>query len=282
MLSRLTAKALAIALVLFALPVIAQEQKRDYHPKDGPTQVRLNEQATLSIPSGYVFLDSVDSKALLRDWGNFPGDNTLGMVLPKAESENWALVFDYNGVGYVRDDDAKDWNADDIMESMRATNAENNERRRAAGIPEFTLRGWLEKPHYDAGAHKVTWSTILDDNHGQTANFKTLTLGRHGYVGMTMVTGAADLANDRTHVHAILTGLSFVDGSRYSDFNVGTDTVAAVGLTALIAGAAAKAGFFGKIGAVLLPLIFALKKFAIYIAIAAGAGLWGLIKRLRS
>lgn len=272
----------ALAIVSLAVPATAQQSKHTYHPKEGPTQIHLNEHAVLSVPDGYVFLDAEDGKALLREWGNFPGDNTLGMVLPQRREENWALVFDYNSIGFVRDDDAKNWDADELMESMKGGNAADNERRRTAGVPEFTLRGWLEKPNYDAASHKVTWATILVDGQGETANFKTLTLGRHGYVGMTMVTGASDLAADRTHVHTILSGLSYVEGSRYSDFNVGTDTVAAVGLTALIAGAAAKAGFFGKIAAVILPLLLVLKKFAIYIAIAAGAGLWGLIRRLRS
>jgi uncharacterized membrane-anchored protein len=273
---------LAVAVVMLLAPASAQEQKRTYNPKDGPAQIRLNQHASLAVPEGYLFLDTEDAKALLREWGNFPGDNTLGMVLPQGRDENWALVFDYNNDGYVRDDDAKSWDADEIMASMRESNKESNERRRAAGIPDFTLRGWLEKPHYDAAIHKVTWSTILDGSDGETVNFKTLTLGRHGYIGMTMVTGAGALAKDRSHVQTILAGLTYVEGSRYSDFNSATDTVAAVGLAALVAGAAAKAGFFGKIAAVVLPIVFAAKKFLVYIMIAVGAALWGIFKRRRS
>ena len=72
---------------------------------------------------------------------------------------------------------------------------------------------------------------------------------------------------------------NFNPGYRYSDFDPSVDEVAAYGIAALVAGkVASKAGLFAKLGVLLL----ALKKFWIFIVIAAGALVSRLFKRAKS
>ena len=73
----------------------------------------------------------------------------------------------------------------------------------------------------------------------------------------------------------LLNVAAFNEGYRYEDFNEDTDRMAAYGLGALVAGGiAAKAGFFAKLGALLL----AFKKFIVMGLVALGAFLAKLFR----
>jgi uncharacterized membrane-anchored protein len=64
--------------------------------------------------------------------------------------------------------------------------------------------------------------------------------------------------------------MNFVEGKRYANFNSTTDQVAAVGLSALIAGAAFKSGLLAKLWAFLIPVVIMAKKLIVFIVIAIG------------
>ncbi len=142
------------------------------------------------------------------------------------------------------------------------------------GFDALTVRGWEEKPHYDKANNKVVWAISADDSQGTSVNYNTLALGRHGYMSMNLVADLAQLPELKPHAVTLLSNLNFVEGKRYADFNSTTDKVAAVGLAALVAGAAFKSGLLAK----LLLLIVAFKK-VILIAVAGGAAwIWKLMK----
>ena len=65
-------------------------------------------------------------------------------------------------------------------------------------------------------------------------------------------------------------GDSFGVKKRYADFDSTTDKVAAVGLSALIAGAAIKSGLFAKLWGFIIPLVIAGKKLLMLLVIALG------------
>jgi uncharacterized membrane-anchored protein len=132
------------------------------------------------------------------------------------------------------------------------------------------IRGWEEKPRYDKQANKVVWAISAQERESVGVNYNTLALGRQGYLSMNMVGSLEDLPALKPHVSLLLSNVEFVEGKRYTDFNSATDKVAAVGLTALIAGAAIKSGLFAKLWGVIIPLLVAGKKLLMLLVIALG------------
>lgn len=286
---KITLKGLVtITIAFLAIPVFSQQQDKgkelQLRWQDGPSDVNLIGQAVLKLPEGYKFLNAEQTKEALRRSGNFPSDNTLGLIVPIKKQAPWFAVLTYHPVGYVKDDDAKNWNAEELLTAVKEGTEHDNKQRKEMGFPPISIVGWEEKPHYDSTTNKVIWAIAAKDNTANAStvvNFNTLSLGRQGYIGMNMVTGLNELAQQKQDVQILLGQLNFVDGKRYADFNSNTDTIAAVGLAALVAGAAAKLGFFGKLGAFLLPIFLVLKKFIVYIVIAIAAIGWALFKKFR-
>jgi uncharacterized membrane-anchored protein len=141
------------------------------------------------------------------------------------------------------------------------------------GIGEIQITGWIQPPKYEAGAHQVVWSVGVREKGATPSaadgiNYKTLVLGREGYMSMNLVTDQAHLEALRPAVGTLLDGLTFNQGKRYADFNSGTDHVAEFGLAALIAGVAAK-----KLGLLALIAAFVVKFSKVIIVAAVGLAL---------
>jgi uncharacterized membrane-anchored protein len=246
--------------------------------KQGPAEVKLGNQAALKLPEGYVFVPPKEGGRILSAMGNRPGENLLGLVFP-SDDNNWFLVARFEKSGYIKDDDAKDWDADELLASVQEGTAEVNAERRARGIPEVEVVGWVEKPTYDPSQHQLVWSLSSKEKGAptsaeQTINYKTLALGREGYVSMNLVADLGAIEGLKPVAKNLLAGLHFNDGKRYADFDETTDEVATYGLAALVGGVAAKKlGLFALIG-----VFFA--KFGKLIVLAAagalgvGAKLW--------
>ena len=271
-----------LALSPGCLAQAAEEQAPVFNWQPGPASIPLQDQAVLKLPQGYSYLASAQAIDLLRRMGNSPSDNTLGLVISNKDEGKWFLVLSYYPSGYIKDDDAKDWDAGGMLKAMQEGTAADNARRKQMGISEMFLTGWAEKPHYDKTSNKLVWAVSNKTSkaeEGEGVNFNTLSLGRHGYISMNMVTDLGALPQYKPQVQTMLAGLEFVQGKRYAEFNSATDKIAAVGLTALVAGTAAKLGLFSKLGAFLLPILLAAKKFLVAIVIALGALVSRLFKR---
>jgi uncharacterized membrane-anchored protein len=263
---------LVMALIFFPSMARAEEKAEQLSWQAGPTEVRLSDQATLRLPEGYRFLDREQTLTVLRQMGNFPSGSELGLVT-STNKEGWFVVVEYIDAGYVKDDDAANWNADELFAAIKEGTENDNKQREEQGFPPLVLLGWEEKPRYDAQAHKVVWAISSKSQERTGVNYNTLALGRHGYMSMNMVGRLQDLPQLKPHTQTLLNNLNFVEGKRYADFNSSTDKVAAVGLAALIAGAAFKSGILAKLWAFLIPLIVAGKKLIILLVVAIGAWL---------
>ncbi len=244
----------------------------------GPVEVPVAGQATLKVPEGYGFVPGPEARQLLRAMGNQPGEEEQGMIYPLADQNaEWFVVVSYISAGYVKDDDARDWKADELLSSIREGTEEDNEERKARGLPEMEIIGWAEKPQYDAATHRLVWSVSSRDKGAPASdvpgiNYNTLALGREGYISMNLVTDLNAVEALKPTAHLFLSGLDFSQGKRYADFNSSTDKVAEYGLAALVAGVAAK-----KLG--LLAVIAAFfVKFAKVIGVAVIAAFGGLAK----
>ena len=241
----------------------------------GPAAIALRNQAHLQLPAGYLWIPQPAAGQLMQAMGNRTDDSLVGTIYPAGEGE-WFVVVQFVQEGYIKDDDAKDWNADELLSSLREGTEAANEERAKRGIEAIEVVGWAQTPQYDTATHRLVWSALTrgkgDTSGTQGVNYNTYALGREGYISLNLVTAANALEKYKPEAMALLGALQYDEGKRYADFNSSTDKVAAYGLTALVAGAAAK-----KLG--LLAVIAAfLAKFAKVAVVAGGAAIWGFAK----
>jgi uncharacterized membrane-anchored protein len=168
------------------------------------------------------------------------------------------IVVDWKKEGYVRDGDAKEWQADTLLQSLKDGTEEANKDRVARGHTALDITGWIEPPAYDAQTHRLVWSLAATRRGApagqpQTVNYNTYALGREGYFSLDLLTDSARVDADKAAVRELLGTLEFSQGKRYEDFNVSTDKVAAYGLAALVGAVAVKKlGMLAVIGAFLI------------------------------
>jgi uncharacterized membrane-anchored protein len=276
------------ALFGFGLPAMAEEEAGEQHTiageevPEGPTFnyqtgniVLPNKVATLHLAGNYRYLDAAETEKLLVAWGNEPGNDTQGAIVPNEvdpmDTEGWAVILTYLDDGHVDDADAAEIDYDDMLKDMKAGTEENNEARTQNGYQAVHLIGWAEKPHYDAAAKKLYWAKELNFEGSElhTLNYDVRVLGREGVLSMNAVASMNQLEQIRRDMKPLIQVAEFNEGHRYAEFNSKTDRLAEYGLGALIAGGvAAKLGLFAKLGALLL----AFKKF-IFIGLVAAGGL---------
>lgn len=250
---------------------------------EGPSKIELIDQATFSLPQGYGFVPAAAAARYLRALGNVIDDKSLvGVIVPTTKGGDWFATVEFKKEGYVRDDDARDWKADDMLQSLREGTEQANASRKERGIPEIEVGGWAEAPTYDSTTHRLLWSLIVRDkgavaNDAKTGvNYRTLALGRDGYLTLTLVTDLSSLAVDKPIANDLLADIDYRQGKRYADFTASTDHVAEYGLAALVVGVAAK-----KIGLIAVIAAFAAKFFKIGLlaVLAFGAAIKRFFKR---
>ena len=183
---------------------------------------------------------------LLKAMGNTVDPHLVGVVFP-GHDENWLMVVQFEKAGFIREDDARDWNVDELLKSVREGTERGNQQRHALGLPEIEVTGWAEKPRYDAKTHRLVWAVAAHDRgpdsdkaSAQGVNYNTYVLGRDGYFKFNLVTDLKDLATQQATADAVISSLSYVEGKRYSDFVPSSDPVADFSITALVAGIAVK------------------------------------------
>jgi uncharacterized membrane-anchored protein len=242
----------------------------------GPADIKLIDQALLKLPQGMSYIPAAEGGRLLVAMGNRAGDGLLGLVLSPSAGD-WFVVMRFAKSGYIKDDDARDWKTDELLSGLKEGTEDANKERRARGIAEIEVVGWVEAPKYDAATHRLVWSLESKDKLAPLeaeggVNYNTYALGRDGYISMNLVTGMKQIQAEKPIAHALLASLQYNGGKGYGDFDSATDHVAEYGLAALVGGIAAK-----KLGLFALILAFILK-FAKVIGIAVVAGGAGLAK----
>jgi uncharacterized membrane-anchored protein len=244
----------------------------------GPKDVPVAAQAVLHLPAGYIFIPQPEAGQLSLALGNNNSPRLIG-IATAAESGGWLAYLDYIGDGHVKDDDAKTWNADELLQSLKDGTDSANEDRINRGFSALEVGGWVEAPAYDAASHRLVWSALVKQKgstDGGSANYNTYALGRDGHFELNLVTGIDKVEAQKVHAKELLASLQFNEGKRYEDFDPKTDRLAEYGLAALIGGVAAK-----KLGVLAIAAAFAAKFFKLIAigAIALVAGLRSLFKR---
>ncbi|WML33927.1 DUF2167 domain-containing protein [Clostridium sp. OS1-26] len=242
---------------------------------EGPKTVDVgSDLAKLDLPDEYVFANGEDAKKLMKQMDNSVTGREQGIVFSKDTKQNWFVLFEFDPIGYVRDNDAKKINADKLLEEIKKGTEKDNEKRKQKGTPTLDIIGWDEKPHYDDKSHNLVWSVLSNSEGEKIVNYNVRILGRGGVTEVTLVAGKDEMEKVKPQLDTIISKYSYKEGKKYTDYIKG-DKVSELGLTALIAGgagaAAAKTGLLAK-----LLLIF--KK--IWIVVILGIG--GLFKKIIS
>ncbi|HKX26174.1 MAG TPA: DUF2167 domain-containing protein [Blastocatellia bacterium] len=248
----------------------------------GPATVKLIDEGSLSLPEGYLFTPQKEAAALMLAMGNRTDSDFVGLIFTVNDDLRWFIEVSFTRSGYVRDDEAKNWNAEDLLIDVKRGTEAANQERVARGFPAVEVVGWIECPNYDANRHLLIWSMLAKDRgatpeEGQVVNYNTYALGRNGFFKLTLVTPDSSIADDQAHAQKMLESLHYDSSKRYEDFVEGRDNVATYGIAALVAGAVAK-----KTGFLAVILIFLAKiwKVAIFAALAFLAKFKGFFANL--
>lgn len=221
----------------------------------GPAVVPLGKAAELKLPADYQFIgpDSLDRFYELTQ--NVRSGKEVGVVM----APGWMLFFDYDDIGYVKDDDKDKLDADALLKTMSEGQEAANADRKRRGWDELKLQGWATPPHYDRQTNNLKWAINLSSSRDGFQevwiNESIRLLGRGGVMNVTIAADKATFKQAERETDRLLAqDFNYVAGQKYSEFQAG-DKVAAYGLSALVLGGAgvmaAKAGLLGKFGAML-------------------------------
>jgi uncharacterized membrane-anchored protein len=242
---------------------------------------------TLHLGNNYYFLPADEAKrVLIEAWRNSPESvsDTMGLVFPAGKSftdDTWSAVISYSNDGYVSDSDAKTADYGELISQERSDEGDINAKRKEEGLDPIHVVGWAQAPSYDPKTHTMVWARQLHigQETDDTLNYDVRSLGRRGVLSMNMLSTMSQLPAIRTAAAQFQQVAQFDPGSRYVDYQSGSDKKAEYGLAGLVAAGigvavAQKLGFLG------LALLFLKKAIVFVIAGATGALAW--LRRLFS
>src|SRR6185503_7529679 len=209
--------------------------------------------AEIAVPKGYQFTGKEGTESLMKSMGNLTTGREAGFLAPESVFDDkakhtWFVVFEFNPIGYVKDDEKNSIDAPKLLAQMQEGNKRSNEMRVKEGLPELELTGWAVPPHYDQETNNLEWGLMLKSKSGhQSVNYEVRLLGRSGVMETTLVLAPDDLETALPQFRGLLKEYAFKSGQKYAEYRQG-DQIAKYGLTALIAGGAvagaAKLGLF--------------------------------------
>lgn len=235
--------------LLVALPlsfaVLGQEPSiDDIDWQVGPSEGDIGGKASISVPQGYLFMDGANTKRFMELSQNLSDGNEY---LFAPEDFRWFSVFQFNPVGYVKDDEELDSGA--LLSSVTAGNAEANAERKKLGWNTLSVSGWRFEPRYDTTTNLLEWAFLAQDDISKELiiNYNTRFLGRTGIMEVVLVADPQTLDSAVAEFKSAASNFGFNQGERYAEFRDG-DRIAEFGLAALVAGGVAavatKKGFW--------------------------------------
>jgi uncharacterized membrane-anchored protein len=242
---RRTILSVAIFLLL-AASVSAQAPDSDsLQWQAGPSLGNIGGIASVRVPLGYVYLDGNNARKLLEKMENPTSGAECGMIL--SDSLGFFVVFEFDDVGYVRDDEKNSLDAAAMLESIKKGTEQSNEERRRRGWAEIKVLGWEQPPRYNEATHNLEWSIRGESKESVVINHFTRVLGRKGVMSAVLVCDPDQMAGLMPEFYSIMGSFGYNEGQRYAEVGP-NDKIAKYGLTALVTGGAAavaaKSGLF--------------------------------------
>jgi uncharacterized membrane-anchored protein len=199
----------------------------------GPSVGDLGDTGQVKVPEGYLFADAKDTRTIMEANHNPITGREMGFVAPAGE--DWFAVFEFDDVGYVKDDEKDSLDANALLDSIKQGTEAGNVERRKRGWATMTILGWQTPPRYNDLTHNLEWAIKGESEGDPVVNHNTRILGRGGVMEVTLVVDPTRLAETMPKFKAMLDGFEYKQGHKYAEFRAG-DRTAAYGLTGLIVG----------------------------------------------
>ena len=225
------------SLVLASSPSFsADTSKSKLNVIHGPARATMETVAQLEVPEGYAFFDGKSTRAMMKENGEPVSGQEVGLLIPT--NEEFSVFFEFNKIGYVKDDDKDKLDADKLLASIKKGNDAANKERVRNGNAPLEIVGWEQPPKYDPTTHNLEWAIRATSQGRPILNYNTRLLGRKGVMEVVLVIEPDKLNETMPAFRNLLSNYSFQTGERYAEFRKG-DKVAKVGLAALVVGGAA-------------------------------------------
>ena len=165
------------------------------------------------------------------------------------------VFLDYRDDGYVKLDDWKNVNSNNLLSQLREIAKANAIYLKEKNLDYVNKIDWIYKPTLNQENKSVSYSYKVDWNSGQQSmESKNLILGKKGYLESAFVVEYKkdiDLKYESDFSKDFVNGVIFNEGFKHSDYKPG-DKIAAAGIGGLVAGslgvkALAKTGVLAKL-----------------------------------
>jgi uncharacterized membrane-anchored protein len=120
----------------------ADDQQKSNQPPiqwaKGPMTASLGDIAAIDIPKGYLFADGSGARKFLELTHNPSDGSELGIIVPQSNNETWFVLFEFDELGYVKDDEKASLDPAKILGNIQKnTEGANAERQktRLEGLP---------------------------------------------------------------------------------------------------------------------------------------------------
>ena len=150
----------------------------------GPADVALRELATIHLPDPYSFIPVTEAASFMRALGNSTDERFVGLIIPKQSGQYWFVIVEYNDSGHLRDEDARTWNADELLQSIKDGTEASNKERIERGITALDVAGWVESP-------AMTKRRIASSGRSSARNAATRRWGQRSTTILTRLAGKA-------------------------------------------------------------------------------------------
>jgi len=239
----------------------------------GPGKATIGNVAEVQVPAGFMFTGAKGAQALLQAFGNPTSGNEIGFLT--STSMTWSVVFEFDDVGFVKDDDKDKLDGDAMLKSIKLGTEQANKQRKKMGASPITNVQWHQPPRYNEETHNLEWAIKGESDGEAILNYNTRLLGRKGVMSVTLLVDPEKMIETLPAYQALIKNYSFKQGERYAEYRQG-DKLAKYGLAALVVGGAAAGA--AKLG--LFAWLAVLLKKAWKLVVVAVVGVTAFFKRL--
>lgn len=184
------------------------------------------------VPPGFTLLRGEAARhRLFRTQGTQSPDVEAVLFNSKTETQ---LILSYIEAGQVS---MKDWthlNADHLIRQIMQITLQENPERRKHYLPEWYVRGWLQKPTLHATGHAVSWMVDMKVDGERRVLGMALNLGRYGYEKLVWSAPHDARGGSEERLGQLVATHAFNPGHRYSD-HLNGDRSAGPGIASLVA-----------------------------------------------
>lgn len=209
--------------------------------------------AKVLILDNEIYLDNYKDINQFSWWAY--GHGTEKTMVMQIRGTGYDVFLDYRDDGYVKLDDWKNVNSNNLLSELREIAKANAIYLKEKNLDYVNKIDWIYKPTLNQENKSVSYSYKVDWNSGQKSmESKNLILGKKGYLESAFVVAYKkdiDLKYESDFSKDFVNGVIFNEGFKHSDYKPG-DKIAAAGIGGLVAGSLgvkvlAKTGLLAKL-----------------------------------